>query len=73
MVDFKKLVHWLLVISVILTLLSGFGITEFRIIEQATFGLLTKPLSFMIHTYVWLFFLVLLVAHIYLSWERKKK
>ena len=46
---FKKTIHWLLAVLVILYLVTGFGITEFRMVETLTFGLLTKNLAFKIH------------------------
>ena len=38
---FRKTIHWLLVVLVVLYLVTGFGITEFRTVETLTFGLLT--------------------------------
>ena len=61
-----RIIHWLLAIATIIFLLSGFGITEFRIIESLTFELLTKSLAFKIHLSLWIPFLILLGMHIYL-------
>jgi cytochrome b subunit of formate dehydrogenase len=63
----KKLVHWIFAIVTIIFILTGFGITEYRLVEQFTFGLLTKSLSFEIHTLAWPFFVILFVAHIFLA------
>ena len=60
----KRIIRWLLAIVVVVFLLTGFGITEFRVVEALTFGLLTKPLAFKIHDNLWIPFLVLLVLHI---------
>jgi hypothetical protein len=57
----------------IVFLVSGFGITEFRIVETLTFGLLNKSLAFKIHEVVWIPFVVLLVLHSYQGLSRKKK
>jgi hypothetical protein len=57
----------------IVFLVSGFGITEFRIVETLTFGLLTKSLAFKIHEVVWIPFVILLVLHSYQGLSRKKK
>ena len=46
---FRKTIHWLLVVLVVLYLVTGFGITEFRTVETLTFGLLAKNLAFKIH------------------------
>ena len=63
----KKVIHWLLAIVVVLYIISGFGITEFRTVEAVTFGLLTKPLAFKIHDNLWLPFTILLISHIYFA------
>lgn len=53
-------------------LLSGLGITEYRIMEKISFGVLGKATSFQVHNGLWLLFTVLLVAHIYLSFIKRK-
>jgi len=63
----RKIIHCLLVIVVIIYLLAGFGITEFRVVETLTFGVLTKGVAFSIHSMLWIPFVVLLVLHIFLS------
>ena len=62
----KTVVHWLLAIVIFLLIVTGFGITEFHIIEFLTFGLLTKNLAHQIHTSLalWLSFLVFLGLHV---------
>jgi len=62
----KKTIHWLLTVVVIIYLLTGFGITEFRIVEPLTFGLLTKSLAHKIHINLEIPFIVLLILHIWL-------
>jgi cytochrome b subunit of formate dehydrogenase len=61
---FERIIQWALLIVTFLYVLSGFGITEFRIIESATFGLLSKNLSFAIHDNLLIPFIILLVVHI---------
>ena len=56
----------------IVFLVSGFGITEFRIVETLTFELLTKSLAFKIHEVIWIPFVILLVLHSYQGLSRKK-
>lgn len=58
--------HWLLMAVVVLFLVTGFGITEFRTVERLTLGLLTKQTSFKIHSGLWIPLVILLVLHIYL-------
>ena len=59
-----KIVRWLLLIIIIIYLLTGYGITEFRIVEDITFGLITKPLAFKIHQVLIFPFAALVLLHI---------
>jgi len=61
----RRIVQALLLAVIILYLISGVGITQFRIVESATFGFLSKTLSFQIHDYLWLPFIVLLLLHVF--------
>lgn len=45
----KRIVHLSLTVMTIAYIISGFGITEYRIVESLTLQLLTKTLSFRIH------------------------
>lgn len=67
----EKATHWLLVVAIILYVVSGYGITEFRVVERITFGLLSKPLAFRMHTILTMPFLVLLGLHIYFTYRRR--
>jgi cytochrome b subunit of formate dehydrogenase len=71
----RKIIQWLLLAVAVVLLVTGLGITEFRIVETASFGLLTKNVSQQIHTApgLWIFFVVLLAAHISLSLILRKK
>jgi len=62
----KRTIHWLLTVVVIIYLLTGFGITEYRIFESLTFGLLTKNLAHRIHMNLEIPFIILVVLHIWL-------
>ena len=61
----RQVVHWLLLAVIVLYLLTGFGITQYRVIEHVTFGLLAKNLAFNIHNNLLIPFIILLVLHIY--------
>ena len=61
----RQIVVWLLIAVIVVYLITGFGMTEYRIVEPLTFGLLTKLLAFKIHTILWMPFLILLILHIY--------
>ncbi len=70
----RKVAHWLLIATIAAYLLTGFGITQYRIVEAMTFGLLGKNLAFRIHEQLWIPFVVLLALHIFLSlFGRSKK
>jgi thiosulfate reductase cytochrome b subunit len=69
----KRVVPWLLLALLALYIVTGLGITEYRIIEKITFGGLSKNLSFKIHDNLLYPFLVLLVAHIVLRYVLRKK
>ena len=70
---FRKTIHRLLVVFVVLYLVTGFGITEFRTVETLTFGLLTKNWAFKIHNNLWIPFIILLGLHICLSLIKRRK
>ena len=70
---FSSIIHWLLAVLVIIYLVTGFGITEFRTIEALTFGLLTKNVAFKIHNNLWIPFIILLGLHIFFSQIKKRK
>jgi cytochrome b subunit of formate dehydrogenase len=71
----RKIIQWLLLAVAVVLLITGLGITEYQIVETASFGLLTKSISHQIHTApgLWIFFLILLAAHISLSLVWRKK
>ena len=68
----KKLIHWSFTIFIIIYIITGFGITEFRIIQTLTFGLLTKPSAFYLHSILIYPFIILLIFHILLTLNKKK-
>ena len=67
----RRVIHWSFTIVTLVTLITGLGITEFRTIEFLTFGVLTKPLSFKIHTNLIVLFVILLILHIYFSMRKR--
>lgn len=70
-----KIIQWLLLAVAVVLLISGLGITEYRIVETLSFGLITKSLAHQIHTApgLWIFFVVLLALHIALPFIGRKK
>ncbi len=60
----RRIVGWSLFVITALYVVSGFGITSFRIVTPVTFGLLDKPASFRIHDWLLAPFLILLCLHL---------
>ena len=60
----RSIIHWLLLVVTVLYFLSGYGITQFRIITAITFGVINKTAAFKIHDYLWIPFVILLIVHI---------
>jgi len=69
-----KTIHWLLLLVSLALIISGFGISNYQAIEKLTFGLLTKPLSFSLHSHLAIPFLALLVLHTtVVLWARRRR
>ncbi|MBN2334302.1 hypothetical protein JXL21_02000 [Candidatus Bathyarchaeota archaeon] len=64
-VEARRQVHFLLTVATALFVVSGLGISEFRLIETLTLGLLTKTRSFWLHSVLLYPFTALLFLHIY--------
>lgn len=60
----KTIIDWFLLVLTIGYLLTGLGITQYRIIESLTGGLLSKNLSFNIHENLLVPFLIFLTLHL---------
>ncbi|MEI6293917.1 MAG: hypothetical protein WCP36_09540 [Methanomicrobiales archaeon] len=71
--DVKRLVMWLLGGVTILFLLTGFGITSQDMVTPLTLGVLSKSVSYQLHTYLWGPFLILFLLHIYLSQKKSMR
>ena len=69
----RKIIHWGLLILIIIFIITGLGIAKYRIIETLTFGLLSKPVSYQIHSYLIYPLIVFLYLHIFITWKKKKK
>ena len=67
----RILVHWSLLVVTVIYFISGFGITQFMIIEDYSFGLLTKNLAFKVHNNLWIPFIALLVLHVVFVFLRR--
>jgi hypothetical protein len=60
----KKGLDWALLGMTLVYVLTGFGITQFRVIEPLTFGLLSKNRSLRLHESLLAPFLLLLSLHV---------
>jgi len=60
----RKAIAWALLVVTLLYVITGLGITEYRIIEFLTGGLLGKSLSFTIHLNLLIPFSALLTIHV---------
>ncbi|MFH1032605.1 MAG: hypothetical protein V1767_08615 [Chloroflexota bacterium] len=69
----KKTVISLLAVVVVLYVVSGFGITQFRVVETLTFGLLTKNLAFKIHNVLLVPAVIILGLHLCLQFVFKNR
>ena len=63
----RKSVHYLLLVFTVIFIITGFGITEYRIIESITFSVLTKPVSHLIHSNIIIPFVILFHAFLLYS------
>ena len=68
-----KIVHWGLLVIIIIFIITGLGIARYRIIDSITLGVLSKPLSYQIHTYLIFPLIIFLYLHILVTWKNKKK
>jgi len=59
----KKVLDWTLFGVTLSYLITGLGITQFRLVESLTFGLLTRNLAFSVHEELLGPFLILLGLH----------
>ena len=64
----KTIIDWALFALTLAYMLTGLGVTKYRIVESLTGGLLTKNLSFQIHEILLIPFLISLALHIF--WEQ---
>ena len=69
----RKIIQWLLLAVTVLFLITGFGISEFRVVETVTFGWLSKSWAFRLHDNLWIPFVILLVLHLCLPFVFKRK
>jgi hypothetical protein len=69
----KTLTHVLLTIIIIIFILSGFGISNYQIIESLTGGILSKITSYQIHSNLIIPLIVLLVVHTAFTVGKKLK
>lgn len=71
----RRFIHWLIAVALVVYVVTGFGITEFRTMEAWTLGLMGKATAMQIHNSLEWPFAVLLAIHILVSlvYRTKKK
>lgn len=68
----RRIIGWSLFAITALYVVSDFGITAFRIVTPATFGLPNKPASFRVHDWLLAPFLILLCLHLVFRYLAQK-
>ena len=63
----RKVINWSLLAVTVIYALTGLGITQYRIIQPLTLGILSKFLSIRIHDNLLIPFFILLSLHILLK------
>ncbi|MBT5503799.1 hypothetical protein HOK15_06320 [Candidatus Falkowbacteria bacterium] len=69
----RKVVNYALLVVLLLIIISGYGISNHKIVESLTFGLLDKARSFRLHKFLDLFLIALLLLHVFPFLHRKKQ
>jgi cytochrome b subunit of formate dehydrogenase len=69
----RKIIQWLLLAVTVLFLITGFGISQFRVVETITLGWLSKSWAFRLHDNLWIPFVILIALHVLLPLVFKKR
>ena len=69
----RKTAAYLSFAVVVLYIVTGYGITQYRVVEKLSFGLLNKAVSFKLHSYLIIPLLVFLGLHLFFSCSLFKK
>jgi len=69
----KTLTHVLLTVVILIFIITGFGISNYQIIESLTSGTLSKLTSFQIHSNLIIPLIILLILHIAFTVGKKLK
>jgi len=73
MKNFAKIIHALVTILILAYLITGLGITQYRLITPLTGGWLDKAAAFRIHAWLFWPFVIVLGLHIGLALGRKRR
>jgi thiosulfate reductase cytochrome b subunit len=60
----RKTNAYLALVTVLMYIITGYGITRYQLVEKITFGLLNKALSFQIHSYLISPLIIFLLIHL---------
>ena len=61
----RRITAYLSFLVVVAYIVTGYGITNYQLVEKLSFGLLTKSRSFIIHSYLIYPLVVFLAIHVY--------
>lgn len=67
----KKIVHWSMAVAIVFYVITGYGITDFRIVTPLTLGIFDKATSLKLHEGLGIPFIVLLLIHLYQTYFKK--
>jgi hypothetical protein len=73
MAQIRKIISWFLLFVVALYIITGYGITQYQLVERITFGVLDKARSFQLHNLLIYPFVPLLIYHIWIRIPSLKK
>ena len=65
--NIRTIIHVFVTILIILYLLTGLGITNYQLIQTITFGGLSKPTAYQLHSILLIPFIIILALHIILT------
>lgn len=69
----KNFIRWMLFLVSFLMIVSGYGISNYRVFASLTFGLFPKIWLSQIHSFLGLPFILLLLFHIFLALKSGRK
>lgn len=63
----RRVAAWISLATVVLYIVTGYGITQYRFVEKITFGFLDKSTFFRLHSYLIYPLLISLSIHLFFA------